>query len=40
MKKLNLRNKIVRVSTYLTVGLGIASFYGWFMAEILFKLFE
>lgn len=37
-KKLNLRNKIVRTFTYITLGLEIASFYGWFGAEILGKL--
>ena len=38
MKKLNLRNKIVRTITYLTLGFTVASFYGWFGAEIIFKL--
>lgn len=38
MNKLNLRNKIVRASTYLVSGLAIASFYGWFGAEIILKI--
>lgn len=37
-KKLNLRNCIVRTITYTTVGLTIASFYGWFMSSMLEKL--
>lgn len=37
--KLNLRNKIVRLTTYISVGLTIASFYGWFIASVLEKLF-
>lgn len=40
MKKgLNLRNKIVRTSTHAVLGLTIASFYGWFMASVLEKIF-
>ena len=37
-KELNLRNKIVRFTTYTILGLTIASFYGWFLASILEKL--
>lgn len=38
-KKLNLRNKIVRGTVYITSGLVIGGFYGWFFADIIEKLF-
>lgn len=38
MNKLNLRNKIVRGITYITSGLTVATFYGWFTSSILEKL--
>lgn len=40
MNKLNLRNKIVRASTYIVSGLVIAVGYGWFGAEIIFEFLK
>lgn len=37
-KGLNLRNCIVRGTTYATLGLTIASFYGWFIASVIEKI--